>query len=68
MTELEKLHMDDLKADLSSAIEKYGAREVLMSFKESYPNHYTELFVQMTRNLKTRTVPALLVKRDAPPM
>lgn len=63
MNELEYLHMDDLKADLASAIEQYGARSVLMQFKESYPSHYNELQAQVTRAQDTRKIPVLLIKK-----
>lgn len=68
MTELDQLHYNDLMADLASAIEAYGARKVLEDFKFNYPNHYSEVFVQMNRSPNMNKIPVLLMKRNASPM
>lgn len=66
--EMEQIHYNDLMADLASAIESYGARKILGDFKDNYPNHYNEMFVQMNREVSLNKVPVLLMKRNASPM
>jgi hypothetical protein len=56
---LDKFHYDDLMADLSSSIEHYGARRVLLDFKERYPQHHHELTIQIHQQEKLEKVPAL---------
>jgi hypothetical protein len=59
---LDQIHMDDLKADLASAIERYGARALLLQFRESFPNHYNELLIQINRANSPQRVPAILMR------
>jgi len=56
--QLDLFHFDDLCADLACEIERGGARNFAMEFEQRYPQHYTELKVQMTREHKQ--VPVLL--------
>lgn len=67
-TDLEKLHEDDLYADIASAIEQRGARTLLLSFQQNYPMHYEELVAQFNHQQTRKKVPALFVKPDALPM
>jgi hypothetical protein len=57
--ELEQIHLDDLMADLASAIEQHGARKVLLEFGSRYPAVMYELNVQLTR-INEKRVAALL--------
>ena len=58
-TDLDRLHYDDLMADLCSAIEHHGARRLLLDFKERYPMHHRELAAQIHQQEKLEKVPAL---------
>lgn len=62
--ELEELQYMDLLSDISSAIEHFGARKVLLDFKQAFPNHYNEMFVQMTRSIGVKQIPVLLIKKE----
>lgn len=62
INELEQLQQQDVYAEVASAIESRGARSFLTDFRGFYPNHYNEMYAQMTRH--DRPVPALLRKRD----
>jgi hypothetical protein len=58
--ELDQLHYGDLQAELASAVEVYGARQVCVDFQHNYPAHYNQLHAQMTRK-DLRQVPALFM-------
>lgn len=57
MTEMELLQQEDLLSDLASSIEQFGAKRFIEEFKNNYPEHYKELFIQMQR--KEKQIPAL---------
>ena len=64
MTELEVLSYMDLQTELASTIEQLGARQVLTDFRNHYPTHYNELLVQMNRQISTKQIPVLLLKKE----
>jgi len=65
-TDLEKLHDDDLHADLACAIEQQGARHFLAAFKAHYPMHYEEMVAQYNHQESMKKVPMLFKPRAIP--
>lgn len=59
MTELEMIEYDDALVMLFSMCQQYGAREVLTDFRESFPDMFDEVLVQINR-IPPRAKAALL--------
>jgi len=49
MSELEQLEYDDALVQLFSMCQQYGAREVLSDFRNSFPEMFEEILVQINR-------------------
>lgn len=47
--QLEQLDYDDTLVMLYSVCQQYGAREVLVSFRDAFPEMFDELLVQINR-------------------
>ena len=59
-TELEQLEYDDALVAFNSIIEQFGARQVLLDYKNAYPEQYKELHTQINRNSPPNQIAALL--------
>jgi hypothetical protein len=59
-TELDQIEYNDTLVALNSCFEQYGVREVLKDFRNSYPQMFEELMVQLHRLTPTNKVAALL--------
>jgi hypothetical protein len=47
--QLEQLEYDDAIVSLYSVCQQYGAREVLSSFRDAFPEMFDEILVQINR-------------------
>lgn len=58
--ELKQLEYADTLVELNSLFEQYGVRHVMSNFRDSFPQMYQELLVQLPRIPPIKDIPALL--------
>jgi hypothetical protein len=60
---LQQIHYNDVMTDFASAVEQVGVRKFFMDFRESYPSHFDEIQIQITR-LDQKPIAALLREKE----